>query len=226
VGESLQIDLGDRQARVTVVGVVADVPPFQPNQPLAAEVYWPFFQETRWGAFVVVRAPGAPTALERTLSDRLRQVSPALDPGPLSTLSELVDQRLVSPRFNALLLSVFAVVALTLAAVGIGGLVAYEVSRRTREIGLRVALGARLPEIVRRFVVEGGTPVAAGVVAGTAGAMALSRFLGSMLAGTSPTDPVAFGAVVVGMLLVGLAAAVIPALRAGRVDPLTALRAD
>ena len=189
-------------------------------------MYWPFFQYTRWGAFVVVRAAGAPPGLAATIRERLREVSAELEPTRVSALDDLVGRRLVSPRFNALLLGSFAAVALLLAAVGIAGLIAYRVGHRVREIGIRLALGATETRVVLRFVGEGGVLVAAGVVVGTLGALGLTRLLGSMLAGTSPTDPLTFAAVVIGMLAVGVTAAWSPARRASRVDPLTALRAE
>jgi ABC-type antimicrobial peptide transport system permease subunit len=144
----------------------------------------------------------------------------------VSALDEVLGRRLVSPRFNVLLLGSFAGVALLLAAVGITGLVAYRVTHRVREIGIRLALGATDARVVSRFVWEGGRLVLLGVAIGTLGALGLTRLLGSMLAGTSPTDPATFAAVVLGMLGVGLAAAWLPARRASRVDPLTALRAE
>jgi predicted permease len=210
----------------TVVGVVPDIPSFQPDVPVRAEVYWPFFQLTRWGSFVMVRARGAPPGLGNHIRERLREVSAELEPSRVSPVDEYVSRRLVSPRFNALLLASFAGVALLLAAIGITGLVAYQVARRGREIGIRLALGATQGRVVAQFVRQGGLMVTGGVAAGIVGALGLTRFLGSMLAGTSPTDPVAFAAVIVGMLAIGLAAAWAPARRASRVDPLRALRAE
>lgn len=210
----------------SVIGVVADIPLLEPNVPVRPEVYWPFFQYTRWGGFIVVRAAGAPPGLAAAIRDRLREVSPELEPARVSAFDDLVGRRLVSPRFNALLLGSFAGVALLLAAVGIAGLIAYRVSHRVREIGIRLALGATHTTVVARFVREGGILVATGVAVGAVGALGLTRLLGSMLAGTSPTDPATFTAVIVGMLAIGLVAAWIPARRASRVDPLTALRAE
>jgi putative ABC transport system permease protein len=214
-------------ADFTVVGVAADIPSLEPDAPVRPEVYWPYFQLTRWGSFFVVRTDDAPPpGLAAAIRDRLGAVSPELEPAGVSTLGDLLDRRLVSPRFNAILLGSFAGVALLLAAVGIGGLVAYRVTHRVREIGIRLALGATDTTVARGFLWEGGRLVVAGVAAGTVGALALTRFLGSLLAGTSPTDPMAFGAVATSMLVIGLAAAWIPARRASRVDPLTALRAE
>jgi len=210
----------------SVVGLAADIPSLQPDVPTRPEVYWPFFQLTRWGSYFVVRTEGDVPGLGAAVRDRLREISPELDPGRVSALDELLGRRLVSPRFNVLLLGSFAGVALLLAVVGIAGLVAYRVTHQVREIGIRLALGATDARVVARFVWEGGRPVLLGVAVGTAGALGLTRLLGSMLAGTSPTDPAVFFAVVAGMVGVGLAAAWLPARRVSRVDPLTALRAE
>jgi len=209
-----------------VVGVVADVPSFEPDAPVRAEVYWPYFQLSRWGSFIVVRTRGNPPGLATSIRDRLREMSAELAPSQMSALDDLIGRRLVSPRFNVLLLGSFAAVALLLAAIGIAGLVAYRVSHRVRETGIRLALGASGREVVTQFVREGAVPVAVGVAVGVVGALGLTRLLGSMLAGTSPTDPVTFAAVIGGMLAIGLGAAWIPARRASRVDPLSALRAE
>jgi predicted permease len=224
IGERLETtEVG---SALTVVGVVADVQPFQPDQAARPEVYWPFFQQTRWGAFVVVRTGAGAPGVAAALRDRLREVSAELEPSRVSTLDDLVNRRLVSPRFNLLLLGSFAAVALLLAAIGTAGLVAYRVSHQVREIGIRLALGATAGGVVGRFVLDGGRLVAVGVGAGAVGAFALSRFLRAMLAGVSPTDPVAFGGVIAGMLAIGLVSAWIPARRASRIPPQEALRAE
>ena len=116
--------------------------------------------------------------------------------------------------------------ALALAAVGLGGLIAYGVANRTREIGIRMALGATAGAVTGRFVMEGLRLIGAGALLGVAGALALTRFLRTMLAGTSPTDPLTFAGIVALMAVAGLLAAWLPARRAGRVDPLAALRAE
>lgn len=211
----------------TVVGVAADIPALDPDDPVRPEVYWPYFQLSRWGAYVVIRTAAAPPpGLATAVRERLAEVSPELEPARVSVLEDLLGRRLVSPRFNALLLGGFSGVALLLAAVGIAGLIAYRVTHHVREIGIRLALGATETGVVRGFVWEGGRLVLAGIVLGTVGALLLTRFLLSLLAGTSPTDPVVFGVVVTGMLAIGLGAAWIPARRASRVDPLTALRTE
>ena len=210
----------------TVVGVVADIPPLNPDAPVRPEVYWPFLQYTRWGGFFVVRTDQNGPALANAIRTRLGETSAELEPSRVSALNDLVARYLVSPRFNVLLLGSFAGVALLLAAVGVGGLMAYRVSHRVREIGIRLALGASEGSVVTHFVREGGLLVVAGVAAGTAGAVALTRFLKGMLAGTSATDPVTFAAVVLGMLAIGIGSAWIPARRASSVDPIEALRTE
>lgn len=213
-------------AEFAIVGVVADIPRFDPDAPVRPEVYWPYLQLTRWGAYFVVRTHGDPAALAAAIRSRLAEASAELEPSRVTPLTDLVGRYLVSPRFNALLLGSFAGVALLLAAVGIAGLTAYRVNHRVREIGVRLALGASERNVVSHFVREGGMLVITGVAAGTVGAIGLTRFLRGMLSGTSPTDPITFSAVMVGMLAIGFAAAWIPARRASRVDPIKALRAE
>lgn len=214
------------EGELTVVGVAADVPPLRPDAPVRPEVYWPYFQAPRWGAYVVARGRGGAAALAAPLRARLRDVSPELEPAQVTGYPTIVHRRIVSPRFNVLLLGGFASVAVLLAAVGITGLVAYRVNRRTREIGIRLALGAGPAAVVGRFLREGAVLVGVGTLLGVAGAAAVTRLLGTMLAGTSPTDPATFGVVIVGMLGIGLAATWMPARRASRVDPLEALRGE
>jgi predicted permease len=226
VGERIVIEVTEREAIMTVVGMVADVRPFQPDLPVRPAVYWPFFQLSRWGAYIVVRSDGTLPGLPAAVRNRLRLVSAELEPSRVSTLDDFAGRQLVSPRFNALLLGSFAVVALLLAAVGISGLIAYRVSHREREIGIRMALGATTGEVVGQFVREGLVLVGIGVAAGAVGAVGLTRVLGAMLAGTSPTDPLSYVAVITGMLAIGVCSAWVPARRASRVDPLEALRAE
>jgi putative ABC transport system permease protein len=210
----------------TIVGVVADIPPSNPDAAVRPEVYWPYLQLSRWGAYFVVRTHGDRPAVATAVRNRLREISEELDPFRVSLLDQVMDRRLVSPRFNVLLLGSFAAVALLLAAVGIAGLIAYRVSHRAREIGVRLALGALERTVVTHFVREGGMLVVAGVALGTVGALGLTRFLSGMLSATSPTDPVTFLAVIGGMLAIGFGAAWIPARRASRVNPIEALRAE
>jgi putative ABC transport system permease protein len=131
-----------------------------------------------------------------------------------------------APRFNMALLTAFAVIALVLAAVGLAAVIGYEVTERTHEIGIRMALGARMENVRRLAMRHGLTPAFVGVVLGVFGALAATRLATSMLYGVTPRDPLTFVGIVVLLVLVALGAAWLPARRATRVDPIIALRAD
>lgn len=142
----------------------------------------------------------------------------------IRTLDTVVGDAVAGPRFNLLLVASFAVLALALAAIGIYGIVAYLVTQRTREIGIRLALGARHEDVLRLVVVDGLRPVLLGAAAGAVGAVIAAQALGGLLFGVAPLDPVSFGGAPVLLLLVALLAAALPAVRATRVDPFLALR--
>ena len=139
-------------------------------------------------------------------------------------MNQVVDETLTSQRFSAMLLAVFAAVALALASVGIYSVLSYIVRGRSREIGIRTALGARTVDVVRMVIVEGMTPTLAGIGAGVVAALAAGRLVEKLLFGVSAHDPITLFAVAGGLALVAFAASLIPAWRASRVDPLTVLR--
>jgi ABC-type antimicrobial peptide transport system permease subunit len=175
--------------------------------------------------FVVRSRDGSPV----TMMDLKKQIW-ALDPlEPLyrtATLDELVDRTLVGRRFGLVLLAGFAAAALLLASAGLYGVLSSSASHRTREFGVRIALGAGRREIVGLVIREGILLAAIGLVIGLGGAVWLTKFLRSMLFGVTPTDPVTYSAVAVGILLIALVSCYLPARRAVKVDPLIALRAE
>jgi len=212
--------------RREVVGVVADVPPLWPQTETEPEVYWPFVQQARWGTMLIVRAEPTLDDMPAAIRSRLHEVAPGVSLGRIVPFEESLAERLVRPRFHMMLLGTFAVLALVLAVGGIFSVLAYSVSRRTREIGLRMALGARRQEILRWVIGQGLMLTGAGVAVGLAGAFILTRFLQSLLYETPPTDPWT----VLGSLTVLLATTVValwlPALRASQVDPVVAIQAE
>ncbi len=209
-----------------IVGVVGNIRPFQPDAPVDAEVYIPKRQFPRLATFFVVRTRGDPMSVEDSVRTRLQALDPDFDLGRFRTIDEIAGGELVSPRFNMLLVGLFATVALVLAAIGTYGVMAYAVSSRTHEIGIRMALGARPAGILAVVIRRGMTLAAAGLLLGVGGALALSRVLEGLLYGVSPGDPLTIVAVAAVFGAVALAACWLPARRASKLDPLVALRAE
>jgi ABC-type antimicrobial peptide transport system permease subunit len=171
----------------------------------------------------IVRSKVPPVSLSAAVQEQLRQVT-GLPVSNVQTMDEVVAEATSRQRFNMLLMSVFAASALLLAAIGIYGLMAYSVEQRTQEIGIRLALGAETADVRRMVVTQGMRLALVGVLAGIAGAFALTRLLTSFLFGVDARDPVVFVAIPVLLSFVALAGVWLPAIRATRVDPLEALR--
>ncbi|MGC1384439.1 MAG: ABC transporter permease [Candidatus Acidiferrales bacterium] len=211
----------------TIVGVVGDVKHFGLDQPDAAAVYGLYTQSDedwkRWMS-LTIRSPREPSSLARDVEQKIWAIDSALPPSEVLTMKAVVSGSLSPQRFNFVLLGIFAVVALVLAAIGIYGVIAYSVTQRTHEIGVRVAVGAQPHDIVELVLGESGRLVAAGTLFGLVGAVALTRFMSTMLFGVTPRDPLTFVAVAVGLAAVAFLASYIPARRALRVDPMIALR--
>jgi predicted permease len=208
-----------------VVGVVTDVKNLAVYEAEPTTVYVPASQLSRPLASTawVVRASGNPD-----LGAALRGAVAAMNPHQrvvnLQAMSDIVAGSVARPTFNALLMGMFATLAIALTAVGIYGVLSFHVARRTQEIGIRIALGARRANVLRMVVAEGVVLVMAGIGIGLAGALALTRFLSSLLFGVEPRDPLTFAAVSLLLTVVALLAAYIPARRAAKVDPIVALR--
>jgi putative ABC transport system permease protein len=211
---------------ITVVGVVADVRQYGLASAVEPEMYRPFAQEPAGTMMLVARTAAEPPVLAANLRSTVAAVDPEVPVSEVLTLEQVVSRSVAAPRFTMLLLAVFAAVALLLGAVGIYGVVAYSVTRRTREIGVRMALGARVEDVARLVIGQGLLLTLVGVAIGLVVALAATRVLSSLLYGIEPTDPVTFLAVPLLLTLVALLASYLPARRATRVDPLVALRAD
>jgi putative ABC transport system permease protein len=210
----------------TIVGVVGDVKDLGLDGDDVPAMYVPFQQEPSRAMHLVVRTEVEPEALVSAVRGELHAIDPELALSQVGTMEELMSLSTGQSRYRMTLLGTFAAVALLLAAVGIYGVTAYTVSRRTREIGVRVALGARPGDIMRLVVGQAMAPSLAGVAIGVALALALAQSLSSLLYGVSSTDPTTFAVVVLLLTLVALAACYLPARRATKVDPLVALRAE
>ena len=211
---------------ITVVGVVGAVKRDSLNAPALSSLYRPMRQGFPSSMRLVARAELDPASLAASVRSAVSAVDANVPVSDIRTLDELVAASAARPRFTMLLLGVFAGVALLLGAVGIYGVIAFAVARRTREIGVRMALGAESGSVLRMVMREGGTLALIGVVLGLAGAFAVSRLLAGLLYGVTPSDPLVFVTVPVLLTAVALIASLIPAMRAAHVDPLVALRAE
>jgi putative ABC transport system permease protein len=207
-----------------VVGVVGDVKYSGLGSASAPEVYLPESQIMTGTMTVVVRASGNPDTLVPDLRNAVRSLDKQVPLRDVKTLDDYVSDSVATPRFDTLLLGIFAGVALLLTSVGLYGVVSYSVAQRTREIGIRVALGAQRGDISRMVIRQGILLGLIGVVAGLMGAFALRHVIASWLYGVGPTD---IGLLMgIALLLIGIAfcASYAPAIRATKVDPLIALR--
>jgi macrolide transport system ATP-binding/permease protein len=212
---------GARTARFEIVGIVRDAKYDSLRKDFTPTIYT---MDKVSGAAFEIRTIGNPKALIPLVRDVVRRVNGNLLISRIKTQSEQIDQLLYEERLVAALSALFGALALLLDCVGLYGLLAYEVARRTREIGIRMALGAQQREVLRLFIKRGCALVACGALIGLAAAFALTRYIESMLYGVKPTDATTFVFVTALLMIVALAACWIPARRATRVDPMIALR--
>jgi len=215
----------DPNTHFTVVGVAGDVRHTSLNDAFPAVYYSAAYRQWPTMDFVV-RTGGKPEALLPGVRQIIHDTDPELPLASVRTMEGWVSNSAAQPRLNAVLVAIFAGIALTIAAVGVYGVLAYAVNQRTREIGLRLALGAQRSGVLRWIVGQGMMVACAGILVGLAGAFALSRALGTLLFGIEPHDPWTFGVSAGALLLIALAACLVPARRASNVDPMVALRDD
>ena len=209
---------------VTVVGVVNHVKNYGIDQESRVEVYLPFMQSTLTQMNLVVKGRGDAAAMGHAMRQAVRDADPTLPVFAIRTMEEYLARTLTSKRLMMIVLALFAGVALTLAAVGLYGVMSYAVTQRTSEIGIRMALGARRADVLRLVVGQGMLLTIGGLVVGLAGAYALTRVIATLLFGVGATDPITFASVAVLLGLVAFLATWLPARRAASVDPLVALR--
>jgi predicted permease len=211
----------------TIVGVVGDVRHTGPEKEPGPEVFLPVTQSIdRSDMSLVVRAEGDPAALAGAIRDTARSIDPSVMLWRIRAMDDLMDDYLAPRRLSLRLVQGFAAVALALALIGIYGVLSHAVSQRVPEIGVRMALGARRAEIVRMMIASGARLGLVGIAAGVAVSLATSRILNGLLFGVERTDAVTYASVIVLMLVAALLACAIPAMRAARVNPLSALRAE
>ena len=220
-----------------IVGVVGDVKQGALNTETVPHTYTPWLQVAdammadnivamMRSLRIAVRGEVEPGALARTVRARIRALDPALPVASVQTMKEIVSRSAAVPRFNALLVSLFAALALLLAAIGVGGMLATSISRRLPELGVRMALGAQRRTLVAMVIRHGMVLTAAGLAVGLPSAWLLSRVLSSLLFEISPRDPITFATVAAVLSVVALVACAIPAWRVTRVDPITVLRME
>jgi putative ABC transport system permease protein len=217
---------GEARLGGEIVGVVGNVRREGLAEEIRPETYASFMQPTFTNFAVVVRSTADPSSVMTSVQAQMRALDGDLPVAGLRQLEELVSQSVAQPRFYTLLLGAFASIALILASVGIFGVISYAVSLRTRELGIRIALGATGRQVSRLVLSQGVGLALAGVVIGAAGAYWLSRLLASLLFGVKASDPLTFVVVAVLLTAVAALASYLPARRAARVDPLLAMRSE
>jgi putative ABC transport system permease protein len=223
IGRTLYRVADPKKSPFTIVGVVGDVRNTSLNQE-SPTLYYPIGFRVAGVMDVAVRTEGKPEALLPAIRQKVNELDAELALANVRTMDEWVSNGAAQPRLNAILLGTFAAMALLIAAVGIYGVLAYSVNQRTREIGVRMALGARPRDVLRLVVGEGMRVAIIGLAAGLLGGVLLGRVMSGLLYGVAMRDPATFTYVAVLLMSVALAACAIPARRAARVDPMVALR--
>ena len=210
-----------------IVGVVSDTRDAGLGSDPLPTIYIPLAVMPGWPAFsYVLRTQQEPSAVIAAARRAIRELDPTLPVRDVATMAEVLSTAVAPARWSTMLLGVFAGVALVIAVLGVFGVLSFIVTQRTRELGIRIALGAAPSQVRRLVVTRGIVLVAIGVVAGIVGAAALTRFMGALLFGVTPTDPATFGTVAAILVGAALLASYLPARRATRVDPILALRAE
>ena len=223
LGQRVRLE-GDENPWMEVVGIVADVKHFGLESQTKPEIYVPYFIDPWPFMTIVVRSSSDLASLSAAIRDQVWSVDKDIPIPNIRTMDQLLSTSVARPRFNMLLLGVFAVIALVLSAVGVYGVMSYSVVQRTHEIGIRMALGAAKPDVLKLVVVQGLKLLLIGIGLGLLAALALTRVLTSMLFGVEPTDPATFAMISVLLACVALTACIVPARRATKVDPIVALR--
>jgi putative ABC transport system permease protein len=225
VGKRFTFGGGGPNARwFTIVGVVRDTKRQGIDQPVRIESWMPLAQMPSGSMDVVLRTTGAPLALSNAVREAVWSLDRDLPIPSIQTIEQILSERVAQRRLNMLLLGLFAMVALILAAVGIYGVMNYAVTQRTNEIGVRIALGAQSGDVIGLVLKQGMALTLVGVAIGLIATFAMTRLMTSLLFGVSATDPITFAAIAALLIAVAILACWIPARRATKVDPMVALR--
>jgi putative ABC transport system permease protein len=212
---------------MTVIGVVANTRNFGLDDDAARRLIFRPYSQSAWPVMTIVAKTAAdPAGFVASVRSALQRIDPDLPVNRTMTMTEIVQASTGSRRFPLELLGAFGGVALALAVIGVYGVVSYLVSQRTREIGIRVALGARRGQVIRLVVMGAMRPILAGVVAGSIGAVFAARLLGTLLYNVRPGDPAVLATIAAILAIAGIAASLVPGTRATRVDPITVLKTE
>jgi putative ABC transport system permease protein len=224
IGRRINVQENTRDSWREIVGVVANVRHYSIDAPTLLQIYDPLPQEPSGFMTVAVRTQGSPLGLSSAVRSQILAVDPDQPVAQIKTMEQYVDASTAQSRMSTILLIVFAALAAVLAGVGLYGVMAFSVAHRSHEIGVRMALGAGTPGVLKLIVTQAMAMATIGALIGAGGALGLTRLLSGLLYGTSATDPIVFGAVPLAVLAIALAACGLPALRATRIDPIVALR--
>jgi putative ABC transport system permease protein len=220
------VDQNQQPLWVEIIGVVANIRSVELREESTAEIYFPATQNFWPSMSLVVRSSVEPESLSGSIRQVVHDVDKSVPVSQVKTMDHVVSESIMQPRFNLFLLGLFSTVAMLLSAAGIYGVTAYTVSQRTHELGIRLALGAQVSDVLKMILGQGMAVIGVGLVLGLAAAFALMRLLRSLLFGVGENDPLTFAAITLVLLMVALIACYIPARRATKVDPLVALRSE
>jgi putative ABC transport system permease protein len=226
LGKHIRFGSGDDDLFVEIVGVAGDVQHYQVGRTSMPQVYLPFAQRPSSSVRFVIKASVPPLSLVQAVRSEIQAVDPDMPLVGVQPWDQIIADDMSTPRFQAMLLTSFGLTALLLAVVGLYGVMSYSVAQRSREFGMRMALGAPQGSILRLVFRDGLPLVATGVVVGLGGAMALTRVMESMLFGVGARDPGVFAAVPLLLVAVAAVAMLVPAVRATRVDPVKTLATE
>jgi putative ABC transport system permease protein len=211
---------------LTIVGVVGNTFNGDQENPMSAAIFQPFAQARSTFVYISARTAGPPLAITQGVRDAVTSLNPDIPLYWVQSLDVAIDQALWFVRVFGTMFLIFGFVALFLASIGLYAVMSFSVSRRTREVGIRMALGAQARDVVRMIFGQGLLQLGIGMTVGLALALGISRLMSVILFQVQPRDPVIFGGVAAVLAAVGLLACFVPASRATRVDPLVALRSD
>jgi predicted permease len=228
VGRRINVAWNLKPEDYEIIGVVGDTL-YDVAKPIKETMYFPVLSglpDQTSEETIVVRTPGDPLKLSVPIQQQVAALDPTLPVFDVLTMQQVVGKSTASQSFSATLVLAFATLSLLLAAIGLYGVLSYLVAQRTREIGIRIALGAQRGEVLRLILLDGMLPVLVGLVIGVAGGVTAAMLIRSILYGTSPNDPLVFATMVMSLLLTAIAACVLPAIRASKIEPMQALRME